>query len=365
MSVDGLDRADIIELLKDDQNGTSCTFAGCSLIIYENILTMSREVELIRRRGWTSATILLVVNRFVTIGFATCSIFEVFKWTTAARFDGFQHASSRGSLTSLSRCEVVEIFSSVFQLMYFVIWAAFSSLRVYAVTHRSWKPALLTLLLGLVPFATNIVGIIAQTQKPGETPTCSIASDFVVLITTLMNTYTIKRDADRANIKAPIATLLFRDGTLYFLCFLLLNIMHVILYATNTFTTALVLLLPLMSIVISRFLLNLHDAHQSLSRNTTTDTMQLSFVDPSSLPEFLVSMGAPLQHSWPFDAPPHMLSGDSVAVELHAKDGRDGHEGVRQWDVEEGSIGPGISEAVSCSAGSSTAVEDIVEELRA
>ena len=75
------------------------------------------------------------------------------------------------------RCEAFELLSAVFQLMYFIVWAgvscgrlhlfwrcsrfaAFSTLRVYAVTHCNWKPALLTLLLGLVPFATNIVSAV-------------------------------------------------------------------------------------------------------------------------------------------------------------------------------------------------------------
>ena len=55
-----------------------------ALIFYENMLTLSREVALIRRRRWTSATILLVVNRFVTLNFAIFTLVNTFKWTTAA-----------------------------------------------------------------------------------------------------------------------------------------------------------------------------------------------------------------------------------------------------------------------------------------
>ena len=50
------------------------------------------------------------------------------------------------------------------------------------------------------------------------TRVCAIVSDLLVIIITWWRTYAMKREADRLHIKASLASLLLRDGTIYFVC---------------------------------------------------------------------------------------------------------------------------------------------------
>ena len=48
------------------------------------------------------------------------------------------------------------------------------------------------------------------------TRVCAIVSDLLVITATWWRTYAMKREADRLHIKASLASLLLRDGTIYF-----------------------------------------------------------------------------------------------------------------------------------------------------
>ena len=50
------------------------------------------------------------------------------------------------------------------------------------------------------------------------TRVCAIVSDLLVITITWRRTYAMKREADRLHIKASLASLLLRDGTIYFVC---------------------------------------------------------------------------------------------------------------------------------------------------
>ncbi|KAI0086790.1 hypothetical protein BDY19DRAFT_329647 [Irpex rosettiformis] len=52
--------------------------------------------------------------------------------------------------------------------------------------------------------------------------------DILVLLVTWSKTAKLYREAQRLKIKAPLATLLFRDGTFYFIILLILNVLQVI-----------------------------------------------------------------------------------------------------------------------------------------
>ncbi|OCH85198.1 hypothetical protein OBBRIDRAFT_331487 [Obba rivulosa] len=90
-----------------------------------------------------------------------------------------------------------------------------------------------------------------------ESRVCLIASDILILYTTWIKTYTIKRAATRSGIKTPLATILLKDGTAYFIMLLSLNITNIVGFSTGLFVYAGYFTTPLSSIVISHFLINL------------------------------------------------------------------------------------------------------------
>jgi len=92
---------------------------------------------------------------------------------------------------------------------------------------------------------------------------CLMASDILILIVTWFKTFTIKRDAHRHGIRTPLATLLLHDGTTYFMVLLCLSILDIIGQIKNAFIYSSAFILPLSSIMMTHFLLNLRQLNQA------------------------------------------------------------------------------------------------------
>jgi len=84
-----------------------------------------------------------------------------------------------------------------------------------------------------------------------------IAADVVVLAVTWWRTYKIHSEAKRNGVQAPLATLLLRDGTIYFLLFLILNVVEIPLWLKDLYINISTYIPAMTSIIMSRFLLSL------------------------------------------------------------------------------------------------------------
>lgn len=136
-----------------------------------------------------------------------------------------------------------------------IVIAAFQSLRTYAISGHKWYYAVIVLMLNLVPFGTNLYQFSSlESYAPmayvNDFPTCiyyynnsasmgvrmtiltsvsNIVADMIVLGVTWYHTYQIRRLAYTSGAKAPLATLLISDGTLYFVVLLILHILQMIM----------------------------------------------------------------------------------------------------------------------------------------
>ncbi|KAH9947315.1 hypothetical protein B0H21DRAFT_348005 [Amylocystis lapponica] len=128
------------------------------------------------------------------------------------------------------------------------------------------------------------------------TRACLIASDAIVLLVTWANTYKIKKHADRIDVKAPLVTLLLRDGTLYFLLLLLLNILHMALYLANIFVDMIYFIGPISSVIMSRFLLNLRQVYLTDNIDETRTSTRSNVSDMRFAASFVGNLGAPLSY---------------------------------------------------------------------
>ncbi|OSX58739.1 hypothetical protein POSPLADRAFT_1151573 [Postia placenta MAD-698-R-SB12] len=116
------------------------TVSSTALVLYEHVATFSQEVQLMWFAKTSLATVLFFINRYVLLLSATLSMLEVFNVSRNAR---------KVLLVSQGICVIVSLAT----------WAAFVMLRVYVMTARKWLPTILSLLLGLVPFAVNLVSV--------------------------------------------------------------------------------------------------------------------------------------------------------------------------------------------------------------
>ncbi|KZT73456.1 hypothetical protein DAEQUDRAFT_743004 [Daedalea quercina L-15889] len=156
-----------------------------------------------------------------------------------------------------------------------------SALRVFAISGRSWRTASFVFTLGMVPVGTNLVGDIRESYALISVPFYGVACDFTSLLST-GTSLKIRKEASAVNLRAPIVTLLLRDGASYGSLLLILNVLHLALEYTDVFwdityfVTGFALhaldrialtqfLFPSYrssSIIVSRFLLNLRQVHQ-------------------------------------------------------------------------------------------------------
>ncbi|EMD31616.1 hypothetical protein CERSUDRAFT_100286 [Gelatoporia subvermispora B] len=213
-----------------------CTFASAALVLYDHICTISQEMQLIWGSNVTSTMVLFHANRWLILAYAILNLAQM----------------------SPQSCAVLNYAGDALDLCLFVLWAAFSGIRVYALSGGSRLLSLGVTLLSLVP----VVAI--------STELCKVAADTIVLFITWLKTWSTIRMAREHNVKTPLMTMLLRDGTLYFLGLLSLNVLNLAGQVTNVFTRASAFSTPLSAIIITHFLINLRQL-ADVSANVISD----------------------------------------------------------------------------------------------
>ncbi|EMD34602.1 hypothetical protein CERSUDRAFT_97193 [Gelatoporia subvermispora B] len=287
----------------------------------------------------------------------------------------------------------VGILQLAADVMLYFIWSAFSGVRIYALTGGSWSlsiavcalaavPACLNLyndaktsfLLLPLPFVETMISTVCLTCRlfwldltidAGAVTiaarTCLIAADLTVLVVTWVKTYWTMKAARSSGSKAPLATMLLRDGTLYFLwvnfwcqdpqlCFvfdnifpnsvlLILKVLHIAGVATNVFVYTTMFTTPISSIIVSHFLMNLREVASAPTTNgvqSTVPSFVRTQVSELRFASFVGNMGAPLDHSADTDSLEFGWEGESLETEVGSTEHEHG-----QWekDVEMGQAG--------------------------
>lgn len=293
----------IFSLVQSNRIDRYCVSATCTLIVYDHVRTLSRELDMCRRQKRNCVTILFHLNRWTLLTWALLNIVADFL-----------------PLGTLPRCIALNDIDIAAALLLFTLWAAFSAIRTYAMSGGNRLLALFVCCLGLVPVATNAynffwattyeivviptvgtqcdagkaITLAMNTKFEVGTRICAIASDLIVLVATWSKTYALKRATALHGARAPLATLLLRDGTLYFMALLCLNILNIAGQSTNVFVYAAQFTVPLSSIIITHFFLNLHQ----ISHPTRGDADDSHFMQQSSLrfATFVGNMGEHLDH---------------------------------------------------------------------
>ncbi|KAJ2991220.1 hypothetical protein NUW54_g8256 [Trametes sanguinea] len=312
-----------------------CDIAAFALIFFEYIITIDREIASIWNRKLTGATVLFIFKQVSR----TIEVSAIHRWPAVSL--GREVAICPAELSTkhllrsrLCSCKVVNILAMMFELLPYFVWLSFSTLRVYAISRQNWRIALLVAVPGCMPLASNIylytqgstanyplpigcvwlnsipANIDNRSAKPATavliaTRTSAILTDVLVLITTWWQTYSLRRLAVQANMQVSLATLLVRDGTIYFLVLLAMNTFHIAFSLTGRFTYTITFEEPLTTILISRFLLNLREASMSTGQ-LSIDMSEPSFIRRPPQEEegalnvvasFIAPLGAFLDHS--------------------------------------------------------------------
>ncbi|KAI0702680.1 hypothetical protein C8Q76DRAFT_755343 [Earliella scabrosa] len=203
-----------------------------ALIIYEHLLTVHEESRVIWRSRYTVPTVLFFINRFALLAVAGLYLVSSFNWWG----EDLVCATITRALSSLT--VILDMVNIVF-----------SALRIHAINNRNWWLTALVFILGFVSVPANIAQLSTasigtgnplavgcySTQGIEQDPQlwyrvalavriCVIAQIVLVLGITWYRTAGVVLLARSANVDTSLISVLLRDGTMYFLVNLAINI---------------------------------------------------------------------------------------------------------------------------------------------
>ncbi|RPD60336.1 hypothetical protein L226DRAFT_525611 [Lentinus tigrinus ALCF2SS1-7] len=263
--------------------------AGSSLVVYEYMITLGREVELFWRGRLTGAAILFFFNRYLSLVVDVYGLLEN------------MHVPDK-------ICPNVARSSKALDILQYFPWAVFSALRAFALT-KNWPLATLIFLLSMVPLGVNFAhfafnstganfftGCLTTDDVSSElakqltiaSRTCLITADILLIYVTWFNMY--RRTGPRhPTVQNRFLNVLLRDGTVYFVVLAILNILHLTLsllsieYSISNISFVTQFSEPITTILISRFLMHLQSANRrvlhlssldgTLAASSQTDTL--------------------------------------------------------------------------------------------
>lgn len=248
--------------------GKYLQLAAFVVLIYDHIVTFSQEVERVWTRKLNGASILFLINRYVT-PLQFIIIIDAFHdpiWTPAPaackRIVLFEGAST---VALLAVCELILI------------------LRVYALYSRCSRILCFLMVLWVAQITVSCVGLRSgyRVQLPLQLVGCILTgrgtlfpaiwvtpliTDTCICILTLWRT----RKYIRRSRNMPTLHIFIRDGILYFLLICMVNLMNTLVYflaVSDLKAIGASLSQLLTSVMISRLVLNLRSAPE-LSSNT-------------------------------------------------------------------------------------------------
>ncbi|KAI1783015.1 hypothetical protein LXA43DRAFT_1103125 [Ganoderma leucocontextum] len=265
-----------------------CSNAAAALFLYEYLVTIDYEVEIFWKRRFTGASALFFLNRYLRLLFY---ISELVFWAALS-------TPTRGTGSSgLFSCATLTRFTFVFGLFAYVVWAAFSALRMLAVSSKNWFLSILVFGLSLVPFAVDLANMSLRGEKTYaslrplvtcptyadvELPvtiagrTCLMAADCLLIFVTW---FALSRRTLFSASPNTFAFVLLCDGTIYFVILLILNTLHLAFSVASLVTPALqntsnliIFVEPITAILVQRFLIHLQLANRkALHLDTSQD----------------------------------------------------------------------------------------------
>ncbi|KAI0086731.1 hypothetical protein BDY19DRAFT_907923 [Irpex rosettiformis] len=223
-------------------------------------ITLSQEADAIWGRKWSMMTWLYAFTRYNGVLLSIATFLPI---------------------SSLESCKAGQYIIDILDATQFFCLASFSALRVYALMDGKILVTGIVLFLNLVPVGTNLVsGILCVGFNPQPhngtqffyatrvivmdislgTRISVIIGDVLVLIVTWSKTAKSYYEARQLRIKSPLATLLFRDGTFYFVVLLIINVLQVIgnnIPSLFTMQVSAPFFDTLPPLIVCRFILNL------------------------------------------------------------------------------------------------------------
>ncbi|RPD59051.1 hypothetical protein L227DRAFT_601692 [Lentinus tigrinus ALCF2SS1-6] len=298
----------IVALFSLLYNQDYCITASAVLFIYDTIVTFDREVGCFWNSKTSGAALLFFTNKYLTVA--------TFVFSFVA-FNGSIFTDQ--ALVHFTICASFQQAGNVVILLQMLPSAAFSTLRAYVLS-KSKLLGLLVFALSMAPVAANLVPYAYHYSGEILPPLGCLYVDTMNSVLDLsLGSRGALRDIRRSG-KLSLPSIFLRDGTVYFLLFGVINILFLVFsvisrvdihssgfaYLTifmnpeHKLTTRTPLQLApgipttarIMSILISRFLLQLQESSQTTLRVPKDDPLHISVNAYDETPSFVRSLGS-------------------------------------------------------------------------
>ncbi|KAI0350764.1 hypothetical protein OH77DRAFT_1439629 [Trametes cingulata] len=292
------DDSELISFLLVNDITSYCAMSAAALLTYYHFMTIHEEVNQLLRPKLTGSFILYMLNRYVPL------IVVLYN----APFWSF-------STSDLGKCRAQQISWTTLELFQYLIWAVFSSLRVYALrVHVFWAVVIFT--GSISPLVINAVTTLWVTYYIDPLSGCTpddeipanlilwrlsprpamlailarlpiILADIAVLVITWVTQYADYKNIRMLNRKNSLVTVLLRNDTpngLMDRTITSLNLLHMLLSILPQYIdlpsndyfipeNVSIFIEPLNAILVSSFLTDLHNAAQSKTYNQSLSSM--------------------------------------------------------------------------------------------
>ncbi|TCD61334.1 hypothetical protein EIP91_008577 [Steccherinum ochraceum] len=236
-------------------------YVALSLVVYDTLLTFSREVDGIWRRKWSVITMLFVLQRWVLIFDGVIQKLPTTRvWVRVRAY----LITCSCSYKQLSRCKALTFLDNIITILGLLGTAAFATLRIWAIWDHAAGPTLAVALASSVVPAINLYSVTQATSFSVTDGDCENSAKYSRAVS--VRTVDVWRECRRIKgLKVTVSTLLLRDGTMYFGALLIMNIATLAIAASQTSADGSAFV-PMLSAVganlLARFMLDLRGVNK-------------------------------------------------------------------------------------------------------
>ncbi|EKM58487.1 uncharacterized protein PHACADRAFT_140452 [Phanerochaete carnosa HHB-10118-sp] len=285
--------------------------AMMTLILWDHVITLSGEIRFIWRRKLSLVTALFIINRYGVLVYGALAIATEFVDGQAVRPLAINQDFLHTAHVIYHSCTYLTRVTETMVLLLMLLFGICSALRTYALWNKNLQLFLVVLTLNLIPFGANLylyISVTPITTRVTTTVSClsympltgheqiqliaaarvsTILVDIIVLSVTLIKTFETQRVANRLHVQVPLTTMLIRDGTIYFLTVLSMNIAQLVVFHTTEQVYLISFICTVTAILVSRFFLDL--------RETATGGLEYNTFRPDDSCERTTPLGRDLE----------------------------------------------------------------------
>ncbi|RDX52918.1 hypothetical protein OH76DRAFT_134940 [Lentinus brumalis] len=282
----------IVEQAFDLRLDALCSISASVLLFYDYLLTLDKEAGLFWKKKISGASLLFLCNRYLTLLTRVSATVDLCQYVPWAVFSGLRaHALSRHTplgilvfLLSLGPdvVNLIKLANGVSGIFSGPVWAVESCAEGGA---------------DIMPLPQQSCIDYARTSSCDPkyviiSRCCLITADVILLLITWISLWRTVIYVSGKPTRLPFTKVLLRDGTIYFIIILTMNILHLAFAlpsvsvshptegthsaSSRNFSQITVFTKPITAILVSRFLIDLQEANQRSAMVPSDDLLHFS-----------------------------------------------------------------------------------------